>query len=92
MRGFCAECGSPIVFQYEGNSNLWILVGSLDYPTDWPMRKDEPWGQVNHWYIESKVSWYEINDGLPQRGEMPPASAAKLQARPLNAYSSEPIL
>ena len=24
-RGFCAECGSPIVFLYEGNPNVWAL-------------------------------------------------------------------
>jgi hypothetical protein len=77
-RGFCAECGSPIVFLYEGNPNLWVLVGSLDHPADWPLRKDASWGESNHWYIESKVSWYEVNDALPQRGEPPPASVARL--------------
>ncbi len=66
-RGFCAECGSPIVFLYEGNPNVWILIGSLDHREDWPFTKDASWGQSEHWYIETKVPWYEISDGLPQK-------------------------
>jgi hypothetical protein len=66
-RGFCAECGSPLVFLYEGNPGVWVLVGSLDRPGDWPLTKDASWGQSGHWYVESKVPWHEINDGLPQR-------------------------
>ena len=65
-RGFCTDCGSPIVFLYEGNPNVWVLVGSLDHPGDWPLTKDARWGQSAHWYIETKVPWYEITDGLPQ--------------------------
>lgn len=77
-RGFCTDCGSPIVFLYEGNPNVWVLVGSLDHPGDWPLTKDARWGQSAHWYIETKVPWYEITDGLPQRGEAPAAVAAQL--------------
>src|SRR5215470_237391 len=25
-RGFCAECGSPMPFFYEGNSDVWIKI------------------------------------------------------------------
>ena len=78
-RGFCTECGSAIVFLYEGNPSLWVLAGSLDHPADWPLRKDATWGrQSSHWYTESKVPWYEICDGLPQGGEPPAGRAARL--------------
>lgn len=76
-RGFCAECGSPIAFLYDGNPHVWVLIGSLDHPGDWPLRKDAAWGPANHWYVDAKVSWYEINDGLPQRGEPPAAALAQ---------------
>ena len=84
-RGFCAECGSPIAFLYEGNPDLWVLIGSLDHPADWPLRKEAAWGQSNHWHIESKVPWYEISDGLPQRGEPPSQNAARLQTSQSNS-------
>lgn len=66
-RGFCAECGSPLAFVYDENPTLWILFGSLDHPEDWPLMKDAAWGQTAHVAIESKVPWYEVTDGLPQR-------------------------
>jgi hypothetical protein len=66
QRGFCAECGSPIIFSYEGNPDVWILIGSLDHPEDWPMTKSAPWGQSTHLHTDAKVAWYEISDGLPQ--------------------------
>jgi hypothetical protein len=79
-RSFCAKCGSPIAFLYEGNPNVWILIGSLDYPEDWPLIKDASWGPSGHWYIESKVPWFDINDGLPQHSEAPGAVAAQRYA------------
>ena len=50
---------------YEGNPNVWVLVGSLNHPEDWPLTKDAAWTQSGHWYVETKVPWYEITDGLP---------------------------
>jgi hypothetical protein len=65
-RGFCVECGSPIVFFYEGNPHVWIKIGSLDHPEDWPMTKEAAWGRSTHAHTDSKIPWYEIRDGLPQ--------------------------
>ena len=42
-RGFCADCGSPVAFFYAGNSTVWIKIGSLDHPEDWPMTPDASW-------------------------------------------------
>jgi hypothetical protein len=66
-RGFCAQCGSPIVFVYDGNQDVWVLLGSLDHPEDWPLTKDADWGRTEHVGIESKVPWYQIKDGLRQK-------------------------
>lgn len=65
--GFCSECGSPLVFVYDANPNLWVKLGSLDHPNDWPMTKDASWGHATHWHTDTKISWYEISDGLPQQ-------------------------
>jgi hypothetical protein len=66
QRGFCAECGSPMVFLYDGSPNVRVLFGSLDHHKDWPLTKDAAWGQTEHVFIKTKVSWYEVNDGLQQ--------------------------
>ena len=79
-RGFCSECGSPMAFVYEGNPDLFISVGSLDHPEDWAMTKDALWGQSTHLHVDSKIAWYAISDGLPQRTSesgAPLAEAAK---------------
>ena len=65
-RGFCSICGSPLTFQYVGNPDVWILLGSLDRPSDWPLTKEAKWGETVHTCVESKVTWDEIDDGLRQ--------------------------
>ena len=65
-RGFCAKCGSPMPFFYEGISDVWIKIGSLDHPDDWAMTKNASWGRSEHIHTDSKVAWEEITDGLPQ--------------------------
>ena len=67
-RGFCATCGSPMVFVYDAaEADYWITVGSLDHPEDWPLTKAGAWGPTVHGYVDLKVPWQKINDGLPQR-------------------------
>lgn len=65
-RGFCAECGSPMPFFYEGNPDVWIKIGTLDHPEDWPMTKDASWGPSEHIHADDKISWEQIGDALPQ--------------------------
>jgi hypothetical protein len=62
-----AECGSPLLFTYEGNPDAWVVIGSLDHPENWPLTKDASWGQIAHVHVDAKVPWYVIHDGLPQR-------------------------
>lgn len=66
-RAFCADCGSPIVFLYEGVPLVWVLLGSLDHPEDWPLTAGAKWGEVLHVCIETKVPWLTIDARLPQR-------------------------
>lgn len=80
-RGFCGECGSPLTFDYEGISDVWILIGSLDHPEDWPMTKDASWGQSHHNDVEFKVPWEEINDGVPHS-----TSASKVAVKAAKEY------
>ena len=79
-RGFCAECGSPIAFVYDGNPTVWILIGTLDHPEDWPLTKDAPWSGTCHLFAENKVAWEELRDGLPQISEPPSGTAARKRA------------
>jgi len=77
-RGFCVECGSPMVFFYEGNPDVWIKIGSLDHPEHWPMTKDAAWGRSTHAHTDTKIPWYEISDGLPQSTSAWPEVAAAM--------------
>jgi hypothetical protein len=86
-RFFCADCGAPVAYFYEGNPDVWIYVGSLDHPEDWPMTKDASWGPTEHVYADEKVSWYEIGDGLPQRTS---TSKALLSAAQAYVHSLQP--
>ncbi len=80
-RGFCQECGTQIVFQYDGSEGPAIMIGTLDHPEDWPAT----W---QHSGIESKVPWYTISDDLPQtRTE---ESEFLQEARRRNASRSDP--
>lgn len=65
-RGFCSACGSPMIFVYDGAPDVWISIGSVDHPEDWPLVRDASWGRVTHGRVDRKVPWYEIHDGLPQ--------------------------
>lgn len=55
-RGFCAECGTPLIFR-DSNA-IAILGGSLDHPEDFPPK--------SHSGIESQVPWLNFEDNLPR--------------------------
>ena len=86
-RCFCADCGAPVAYFYAGNPDVWIYVGSLDHPEDWPMTKDASWGPTDHVYVDEKIPWYEIGDGLPQRTS---ASKSLLTAAQTHVHSTRP--
>ena len=55
-RGFCPECGTPLVMR--GSDGYGAMIGSLDHPQDFP--------PTGHSGIESQVSWLKIDDDLPR--------------------------
>ena len=57
-RGFCAECGSALFYEMNGEGTTSIGAGVLDLPTGLNIQK--------HIFVADKGDYYEIADGLPQ--------------------------
>lgn len=60
-RGFCGNCGSPILMNYETYVPDWgevyfIRLGSLDHP--------EKYRPEFHYGTESQLPWAHFDDGL----------------------------
>jgi adenylate cyclase len=73
QRGFCADCGSRIVWQPRDPQEAWstnINVGSLDNPED-----ARP---SMHIFVDRQLPWYKLDDNLPRArsDEMEPVVAA----------------
>ncbi len=64
-RGFCGDCGTPLFFRFTTPGpyadGITVSMGSLDDPEVAP-----PAFYWGHWGVESKVSWFTIDDDLPQ--------------------------
>ena len=72
-RGFCAECGTPLVFR-DSTQNIGLLISTLDHPADWPPT-------LCHSGMESRIEWDGIADDLPRwrtRTVRPPGKAPLL--------------
>jgi len=70
-RGFCRECGTPLVFRHS--KYVAVMIGSLDHPEDFP--------PDSHTGIEGQIPWLKIADGLPRwRTEDDPYFVADTQA------------
>lgn len=60
-RGFCAECGSRIVWQALRAEDDWltnVTVGSLDRPAEARMTR--------HIYADTQLPWYHVCEDLPK--------------------------
>lgn len=60
-RGFCAQCGSRLVWQALRAEDDWltnVTVGTLDRPQDARMSR--------HIYADTQLPWYEVFEGLPK--------------------------
>lgn len=57
-RGFCKDCGSPLIFRAIEDDWLSIQTGTLDDPEVAP--------PAGHYGIEGKISWLTIVDDLPR--------------------------
>jgi len=57
-RGFCADCGTPLTFQYLGRpERISVTLGSLDDPAACPPQRHEG--------VEGWLPWLSMDDGLP---------------------------
>lgn len=56
-RGFCRDCGTPLVYDGLGSKHVNITLGSLDDP-----RAVEPRRQLG---VEAKMPWFSRLDSLP---------------------------
>ena len=57
-RGFCAACGTPLTFAYQGRDYIDLSVGSLDEP-----ERAKPEVQIG---VESRLPWAAELSGLPE--------------------------
>ncbi len=79
-RGFCSECGTPLVFRDSGG--FGVMIGSLDHPEDFP--------PTGHSGIESQLPWLKFDDGLPRwKTEDDPHFVAATQAATKDGKSGE---
>ena len=56
-RGFCAECGSFLLWD-GGNEEISINLGSLDQPTDLKLS--------GHIFVDDKADYHDLTDDLPK--------------------------
>jgi len=65
VRSFCADCGTPLTFHSRRTANqIDVTSCSLDDPNQALPR--------DHTYIADKLSWIQLNDGLPAFQESRP--------------------
>ncbi len=58
IRGFCADCGTPLIFLADAASDeIDVTVCSLDRP--------EALAPSDHIWVEDRLPWIRLNDGLP---------------------------
>lgn len=75
-RGFCSDCGTPLMFRYVDRDRISVSLGSLDDPA-----RVEPTHQYG---IESRVPWLgELFDlpGVATGDAVPPERLARLASR-----------
>ncbi len=65
QRGFCAECGTPLTYEYEGG--VEVAIGALDQPT-----AAAPQIQLN---AADKLAFVDTLHALPWRGSGEDADA-----------------
>lgn len=59
-RGYCRDCGTPLSFSYDmPEARIYVTIGSLDNP--------EAAAIEIQYGIESKLSWVEFCEDIPQQ-------------------------
>jgi len=58
QRGFCAQCGTPLSFQYHyAGARIYTTIGSLDHPEQVEL--------VKQFGVESRISWVKFCEQVP---------------------------
>jgi hypothetical protein len=58
-RTFCDGCGTSLTYRHDGDPDfIDVTTASLDLPDEFP--------PTYHVWLEDKVNWESVNDGLPQ--------------------------
>lgn len=75
LRGFCAACGTSLTYRREDKPDeIDATLASLDNP--------EALRPAQHLWVEDKLGWVALEDGLPQRARGSEASAARPSGTP----------
>ena len=65
-RKFCRTCGAHVMeLSDDAPEEVYVSAGTIDGGA----HPGHPEGAIKHIFVGSKVSWYEITDGLPQHEE-----------------------
>ena len=74
LRGFCTECGSPILNRTAPNSKRAAQSphGLSQFGIPLAILDDPPVRPACHVFVASKAAWFEITDDLPQYPEYAP--------------------
>lgn len=61
-RGLCPRCGTSLTYEHEDRAGeIDITLTSFDNPSDF--------SPLSHIWVEDKLPWVSINDGLPQHAQ-----------------------
>ena len=58
-RGFCADCGTPLIFEEDGSAEIDISTATLDDPNRVP--------PVDHSWATSRIAWDYLSPAIPVR-------------------------
>lgn len=67
-RGFCAACGTPLIYDDVTSSRVSLTIGSLDNPAEFP--------PVTHDGVEGRMPWLTNLNEVPDFGETEQPSQA----------------
>lgn len=65
-RGFCAACGTPLTFEYDGSEAMDLTLGSFDDPGRFtPVRHFAVETRLEPWLDTRDLPGYRLADHLP---------------------------
>ena len=74
-RGFCAACGTPLVFEYLDSTHINLTLCSLDDPS--------AFAPARHFGIESQQPWLHLADDWPREPTIDTPRLASMRSHQL---------